>query len=231
MSNPQMVYCLLKGTAKDAKPYSQNPRAIPHYHILIENVEREFDIAVNIASADPNAADKRVLYAVKRNITPPRAAQLLAFESIVQNLPQNSPLRIDYVKDGLVTAAEMDKLPLFSRHDPTDGQDAIMQLVAGAMENPDATLYAFGHRYTNTSPRNAAWGFRPDDGVHNIHMNQGNYTGNHDDENARSEDGALMIHYRSANRWDAVYVAFQTQSWDNGADGYPKDDQQHRGGQ
>jgi len=58
-------------------------------------------------------------------------------------------------------------------------------------------------------------------------MNQGNVTGNHDNENGRHEDGALYIHDADTDTWSAVFVAFQTQSWDNGPDGYPKDDPRH----
>ncbi|MHC5731586.1 MAG: DUF2278 family protein, partial [Nostoc sp.] len=74
---------------------------------------------------------------------------------------------------------------------------------------------------------NQAWGFQPDDGIHNIHMNQGNSRGNHDDENGRGEDGALFIYLRDSNTWVGVYVAFQTQSFDNDSHGYPLDDSQH----
>ena len=91
----------------------------------------------------------------------------------------------------------------------------------------DAVLYAFGHRYEQRSPQNQVWGFEPDDGIHNIHMNQGNYTGNHDDENGRGEDGALFIYFPNTNTWHAVYIAFQTQSFNNDSDGYPKDDSHH----
>jgi uncharacterized protein YukJ len=58
-------------------------------------------------------------------------------------------------------------------------------------------------------------------------MNQGNYTGNHDDENGRHEDGVLLIYFSDTNSWFGVFVAFQTQSWDNGTDGYPNDDPAH----
>lgn len=47
---------------------------------------------------------------------------------------------------------------------------------------------------------------QPDDGVHNIHMNQGNYTGNHNDENGRGEDGALFIYFPDTKTWTGIHM-------------------------
>ena len=104
-----------------------------------------------------------------------------------------------------------------------NGSDDIMDLVNQAVSSPRVRIYAFGHRFTDNAPTDPAWGFSPDDGVHNIHMNQGNAPGNHDDENGRHEDGALLLHFEDTDTWTGVYVAFQTQSFDNGPDGFPND--------
>jgi uncharacterized protein YukJ len=222
-----LVYSLLKGRVTDAKPFSSHPPQRPHYHLLIAAGNRQFDVAVNIASEDPHVQDVRVLYAVKPTIHPAQAAQLLARAEGIVNLPLNSPLRLDFVADGLVSQAEMNLLPLFDPNADDGGSDDIMDLVGKAVNNPQAQVYAFGHRYTQHHPHNDAWGFSPDDGVHNIHMNQGNYTGNHDNENGRHEDGALWLYFADTNTWSGVYVAFQTQSWNNQPDGYPTDDPAH----
>ncbi len=224
----RLTTALRKGSPTDAKLFSSNPNKRPHYHILVETDNQQFDIAVNIASEDPNTADVRVLYAIKSNITPPQVDKLLSLPNGMFNLPGEEIVGIDYVSDGLVTRNEMKPLPLFNRSEPIEqqGQPEIKQLVAQVMAEKDAVLYAFGHRYEQRSPQNAAWGFHPDDGIHNIHMNQGNARGNHDDENGRGEDGALFVYFPSRQTWYGVYVAFQTQSFDNDADGYPKKDSQ-----
>lgn len=109
---------LLKGKATDAKLFSRNPNQRPHYHILVEADNQQFDIAVNIASEDPNTADVRVLYAIKSNITPPQSDKLLTLPNGMFNLPTAGIVGIDYVSDGLVTREQMKPLPLFNRSLP-----------------------------------------------------------------------------------------------------------------
>jgi uncharacterized protein YukJ len=215
-------YAVIKGRIADAKPFPTQGRTRPHYHLLIEAGSSRFDVAVNIVSEDPKVADVRVLYAIKYGFTPRTARELSSMGAGIRNLPQDSDLRLDYVSDDLVTRDEMSLLPLFDgkhggRHG--GGCDAIMDLVGRAVGNPKATVYAFGHRYSPSHKPDPAWGFSPDDGVHNIHMNQGNAPNDHGNENGRHQDGALWIETDGA--WSAVYVAFQTQSWDNGPDGFP----------
>ncbi len=92
---------LLKGKATDGKLFSRNPNQRPHYHILVEADNQQFDIAVNIASEDPNTADVRVLYAIKSNITPPQSDKLLILPNGMFNLPTAGIAGIDYVSVGL----------------------------------------------------------------------------------------------------------------------------------
>jgi uncharacterized protein YukJ len=221
----RLTSALLKGLPTKAKLFSRNPKQRPHYHILVETEGQQFDIAVNIAS-EAHTNDLRVLYAIKQNITPPQMDALLSLPNGIFDLPDRGIVGIDYVHDGLVTRDEMQPLPLFDPSEPIEsqGEEKVKQLVDRVVADPNAVLYAFGHRYDQLDSQNAAWGFQPDDGIHNIHMNQGNYRGNHDDENGRGEDGALFLYFPDTKTWQAVYVAFQTQSFDNDANGYPKDD-------
>jgi uncharacterized protein YukJ len=219
-------YALIKGRVLQAKPAPTNSRTRPHYHLLIEAASARFDVAVNIVSEDPHVADVRVLYAIKQGFTPKTAGALADQAEGVFDLPQGSPLRLDYVSDGLVSRGDMALLPIYqsgkSRHG--GGSDAIMDLVAKAAGNANVTAHAFGHRYDPSRKPDPTWGFTPDDGVHNIHMNQGNAPNDHGNENGRHQDGALWLYDATSKAWSAVYVAFQTQSWDNGPDGFPTGD-------
>jgi uncharacterized protein YukJ len=219
-----LVYSLLKGTLSAAKPFSENPHTRPHYHLLITNGTGEFDVAINIASSDRSQDDTRVLYAIKDASTLPNLAAIKAFDGTIANLDatHGADLRLDFVKQAIVSRDEMTLLPLFDAQTAFGDHNDIIDFCDEAVRNQDATVYAFGHRYTDNRPSNSAWHFKPDAGVHNIHMNQGNARGNHDDENGRFSDGALLIHYAQANRWEIACIAFQTQSFDNGDDGFPK---------
>src|SRR5699024_10448994 len=50
-------------------------------------------------------------------------------------------------------------------------------------------------------------------GVHDIHMNQGNPPGKYFDDNGIYQDGGLLFHFCSRNRWSAVFTAFQSQAF------------------
>jgi uncharacterized protein YukJ len=57
-------------------------------------------------------------------------------------------------------------------------------------------------------------------GVHNVHMNQGDPPGPHQDENAIWQDGAVMVE-RTDGSVAIWQVKFNTQSLHTGDDGLP----------
>jgi hypothetical protein len=56
------------------------------------------------------------------------------------------------------------------------------------------------------------FGFRPGNGVHDIHMNQGS-TGRFARDNGVWQDGGLFLHFPGGDQWVAVFLAFQSQAW------------------
>jgi uncharacterized protein YukJ len=230
------VYSLLKGTVVDAKPWSRSGHGTPHYHLLVESAGNFYDVAINIASTDPHSPDKRVLYLIRgvtSKLQPNGAAALEALAAGFYDFPGDVAGRgiegLDFTADRdaegepFVRKEDMHPLPIYKPHRPDSGQDAVMLLVQSVKGVPGVNLYLFGHKYDTPADRRS-W---PDNelsgGMHNIHMNQGNYTGNHDDENGRHNDGALLLRMPQG-AWRGLYIAFQTQSWDNDDQGYPKDD-------
>jgi uncharacterized protein YukJ len=236
----RQIYSLLKGALVDAKPWSRSGSGTPHYHLLVEAGGAFYDVAINIASSDPHSHDKRVLYLIRgvtSNLRPNGAAALEALDPSFYDFPGHMADKgiqgLDFTADRdaqgepFVRKEDMNPLPIYKPHRPDSGQDAVMLLVQGVKGVPGVDLFLFGHKYdTPADPR--SW---PDNelsgGLHNIHMNQGNYTGNHDDENARHADGALLIRMPRGT-WRGLYIAFQTQSWDNDDQGYPNDDRARR---
>src|SRR5262249_15255490 len=49
-------------------------------------------------------------------------------------------------------------------------------------------------------------------GVHDIHMNQGN-NGRFRADDGVWQDGGLLIHLPTRSRWIGIFLAFQSQSW------------------
>jgi uncharacterized protein YukJ len=226
-------YSLLKGSLVDARPWSRSGTGTPHYHLLVKADGRFYDVAINIASSDPHSADKRVLYLIRgvtSTLQPSGADALKALAAGFYDFPGSMADRhiqgVDYTADRdaagdpFVRREDMNPLPIFKPHRPDAGQDAVMLLIQSVKGVPGVDLFLFGHKYgTPADPQ--SW---PDNdlsgGIHNIHMNQGNSPGNHDNENGRHNDGALFLRMPDGT-WRGLYIAFQTQSWNNDDRGYP----------
>lgn len=81
-------------------------------------------------------------------------------------------------------------------------------------------MFAFGQRWgpENHEP-DKVFGFRPGNGVHDVHMNQGNDP-DHTRDDGVWQDGALLLRFSSqeaspehAEQWVAIFLAFQSQAW------------------
>jgi uncharacterized protein YukJ len=96
--------------------------------------------------------------------------------------------------------------------------NAVTQLLNQAVAAGNATIYAFGSAYADSGKV---------DGIHDIHMNQGNpAAGGHEGDNGIWQDGAMFMQLPSLNKdpaktWVAVFIAFQTESWTTDSNGNP----------
>jgi len=81
-----------------------------------------------------------------------------------------------------------------------------------ALSPKGARLYAIGQRWGPEPQSDKVFGFRPGNGVHDIHMNQGNSTRFRGDDGVW-QDGGLLIHFPSEDRWVGIFLAFQSQAW------------------
>jgi uncharacterized protein YukJ len=81
-----------------------------------------------------------------------------------------------------------------------------------AAADPAARLYAFGQRWGPEPIRDKVFGFAPGNGIHDIHMNQGNSPQFQQDDGVW-QDGGLLAHYPAQDQWVAIFLAFQSQAW------------------
>jgi uncharacterized protein YukJ len=183
---------------------------------------------VNIQSVDGS----EVLYAIVEDFMPPDLAGLTALPMGMTALKSEAGgLALDYVRstvDGapMITKAQMTLLP--EQSEKAKGSsveaEAIQRAKARALENAvitllnmtiadkDGVIYAFGSAYADGGKV---------DGIHDIHMNQGNPANNHGGDNGVWQDGALFISLPSKGTWTAVFIAFQTESWSTDSAGNP----------
>ena len=201
-----------------------------HYQITVQANGGPFTVAVNIQSVDGSD----VLYAIEENFTPPDVAALLALPTGMTSL-QSEPggLALDYVRSTvngqpMITKAQMTLLPQLRTGSKANGlsedermmnkaratalQNAVITLLNMMIADKDGTIYAFGSAYADQGQV---------DGIHDIHMNQGNPANNHGGDNGVWQDGALLIHLPSKETWTTVFIAFQTESWTTDSSGNP----------
>lgn len=225
---PIPKYSVLKGRPTAGKVVSGSSA---HYDITVRTTAGSFTVAVNIESVDGS----EVLYAIEPDFTPPDTAGLAALTAGVTPLPSEpGGLALDFVRSTvngkpMITRAAMTLLPIatstsaFLEEDRRAGrapaheaahalENAVVTLLNQAVADPDSTVYAFGSAYADGGTV---------DGIHDIHMNQGNPVNNHGNENGIWQDGALFLSLPGQGTWTAVFLAFQTESWNTGSNGNP----------
>jgi hypothetical protein len=132
-------------------------------------------------------------------------------------------LSLDYVRGGFVRQQDMKVLPHDLPGPDNDLNEKIGRLAARAKGANDVMVYAFGARWgPEVGEKDQVFRFSPGNGVHDIHMNQGNPPGRHFGDNGANQDGALLFHFEHDDRWVAVFLAFQSQSWNTAEAGNPR---------
>ena len=212
------AYCLVKGDPAGVGGVQFNQQGKnPHYHIKLNTASGVYDVAINIQSEDGS----EVLYTVDHAFVPPAKDALTALPMGRKPL-QSQPggLALDYVREtvdgmAMVDRSTMHLLPLTTPagHRHNDLNNEVVDLLNRATADPNGTVYAFGNGFADAHSQ----------GVHDIHMNQGNPTqGGHAQDNGIWQDGALFVHLPAQDQWIAIFIAFQTESWQTDDNGDPR---------
>lgn len=199
-------YGVLKGKPKDCKCGKDNQS---HYQILVHDGKHEHRVAVNISS---KVYPSELLYFVDDNFNHPITEKLENLGMGYKRLDNTSrAIRLDYIRDGLFDVSKMLPLKCNIPGPSNDLNELIQKYVKQAISMNDSMIYAFGERWGPESfLPDSFFGFRPGSGIHDIHMNQGNYPKWAGDD-APNQDGALLIHLTEEDRWIAIFLAFQSQ--------------------
>ena len=216
---PISNYSVLRGQPTAGKVVKGASR---HYQITVAAGKSTLTVAVNIESVDGS----EVLYAIEQSFAPPDTAGLSALVAGITPLPSKpGGLALDYVREQsagkpMITRAAMTLLPKAVKDRSAAAEreieasrvleNAVVALLDAAIAAGDATVYAFGSAYADSGAV---------DGIHDIHMNQGNPVDNHGDDNGVWQDGALFLEI--GGMWTAVFLAFQTESWTTDETGDP----------
>jgi len=209
---PLSTYGILKGTVighlRDADD--------DHYQIQVKAGTTVYRIASNVKSSAPNAPST-LLFQSTTTLPDKFTKDLRALAPGYKKLASKpGGLAIDYVRGGLVTPKSMKPVPPDAPGVDNDLKDLLEAAVVKAMRQPGSVIYAFGAKWGPEKRKDKYFKFLPGNGIHDIHMNQGN-SGQYKRDNGIYQYVALIVEY-PGGKWRTFFFAFQSQTFktDNG---------------
>ena len=203
---PLNRYGVLKGKAIDMK---NGQGSSPHFQVKISDDDL-FRIAINVKSqVEPST----VLYYADDNFDHPILKELVELSFGFHDLEsQPGGMALDFIRGNLFDTENMKLLPPDLEGPDNDLNELFHKYAEKAVAMENSETYAFGQRWGPEKERDKYFGFKPGNGIHDIHMNQGNSKEWRDDDGVW-QDGGIIFHYPDEDRWVAVFLAFQSQSF------------------
>jgi len=182
----------------------------PHYQIHLIDENDDFRVAVNVMSQmSPSEVEYLIDDRFRHHLTDTWEALPFGFTRL-RSGPAGGG--IDFIRGNLFDRVRMRPLPFDVPGPDNDLNEKVDHFVQRAMANEDAVVYAFGQRWPTENKKDKYFGFKPGNGVHDIHMNQGNVERFRKDDGVW-QDGALLIHFPAQSQWVGVFLKFQSQTW------------------
>lgn len=206
--------------------------ALTNYHLFVGRYDRglmapdanHFEIKLNI-NAD--------FYRIAVNVRSQDGSMLMAYvddtyqhelcNRLLESFPQDGNFDIndaakreqfglDFLRRNMV--GDFNKMVMLPNNLPgldNDLEEKLTSALDKSKADPNARIFAFGQQWPGTPKADTYFPEIKDQGLHDIHMNQGNPRGSFDRDNGVFQDGGLLIYYPGLNRWTAILLAFQTQ--------------------
>ena len=206
---PLAGYGVLAGQVVDCR--AEGGTDTPHYQIHVRGGGDDFRVAVNVLSQQ---APSELLYLADERFRHPVVQELPNLAGGFTPLP-SAPggLALDFIRGNLFDQTLLQPVPATAPGPDNDLADKLDHFVRRASTDPDARVYAFGQRWgPEAHTRDKVFGFLPGNGVHDIHMNQGN-SGRFRGDDGVWQDGGVLLHFPAQDQWVAIFLAFQSQAW------------------
>jgi uncharacterized protein YukJ len=205
---PLKTYGVLKGKAIEVRLGAGQS---PHYQVRIIDDTTDYRIAVNVKS---QLAPSEVEYIVIEGFQHPITAVV---EPLPRGFKRLSPApdsgALDFIRGNLFDRSKMRPLPFSVPGFDNDLNEKLDRVMQRALADENALVYAFGERWgPEPQTKDKYFGFLPGNGIHDIHMNQGNHERFKTDDGVW-QDGGLLIHFPDQEEWTAIFLKFQSQSW------------------
>jgi uncharacterized protein YukJ len=209
-------YGVLRGRVVATAEERNDPKS-PHYQIMVMSAGEPWRIAVNVKStATGGGPDSAILlYRIVEDFRHPIVEVIKDFQEGFHPIPAGSGKGgLDFIRGNLFDPHDMRLLPPNVPGDANDLNDLIDAHVQQAKSDAKAVIFSFGLPWGPENKPDKTFHFKPNRGVHDIHMNQGNpLEGGHAGDNGVWQDGGILLWFPGADRWVAIFLAFQSQSW------------------
>jgi uncharacterized protein YukJ len=201
---PLKNYGVLVGRAVDCR--REGGTDSPHFQVRIDAAGTSYRLAVNVLSQE---SPSELLYVADDDFRHPITDAIAGLSAGWHGLAPRAGL--DFIRGNLFQRSATRPLPPDVSGPDNDLSDFLDRYVKRAIADPGALVYAFGERWgPETATKDKVFGFKPGNGVHDIHMNQGNSARFRGDDGVW-QDGGLLL--RLNGRWVAIFLAFQSQAW------------------
>jgi uncharacterized protein YukJ len=205
---PLKNYGVLRGSVVERELGSD---ANAHYQMHVVDGPTHWRVAVNVRSA---LAPSELRFLVVPQFAHPLLDDLAALPGGWNSLPSRAGgAALDFIRGNLFDPDAMRVLPFDLPGPDNDLNEQLDHYVRRAIGDQQATVFAFGERWGPEPERaDKIFDFEPGNGVHDIHMNQGN-VGRFVADDGVWQDGALLLHFPAPEQWVAIFLAFQSQAW------------------
>ncbi|GIE85150.1 Uncharacterized protein YukJ [Actinoplanes regularis] len=180
----------------------------PHYQIQLRASGTDYRAAINVRSQQ---SPPELLYLAVDGFTHPLLDGLRALPDGFTELESRpGGLALDYIRGNLFRRQDLRPVPTAEPGPENDLGDFIDHYVRRALGDADARAYIFGQAWGPEPKADKIFHFSPGNGVHDVHMNQGN-DGRFAGDDGVYQDGGLLL--RFGDEWVAIFLAFQSQAW------------------
>lgn len=202
-----LQYGVLKGTVTGHLRDADDD----HYQILINANGVMYRIAVNVhSSVSPPDLTFQMLTSL------PKALREGLIDCKVGFSPVNSRpggIAQDFVRGGVVDRTAFKVVPGNIPGVKNDLKDFLEDSVLASIAETRALVYALGARWGPEEKPDQYFKFVPGNGIHDIHMNQGNDR-RHAADDGVYHDGCLFFQSPKTDSWTGYFMAFQSQTFD-----------------
>ncbi|MFN8444922.1 MAG: DUF2278 family protein [Caldilineaceae bacterium] len=214
---PLKNYAVLKGHVIAGSPARPGK---DHYAVHVVDDDLDYRIAINVRSQAKNFGPD-LWFFLDEDFHHPMLEALKAlplgrkiFDATATSEERRaSGVALDFIRMNLFDRTKMKLFPGYLEGAHNDLNERIDDLISDMKGDEENLIYAFGEAWVNEKAKDKIFGFAPGNGVHDIHMNQGDLTGSYAQEDGVYQDGGLILYYAAQNRYVAYFTKFQSQSW------------------